>query len=95
MKRKVMFLIYSLCGGGAERVLVETVNHLDPEKYDITLQALFHDDTRARLLAPHVHYRTAFRIRSAPLQKLVSGVVQYLLPPKWVYQWFLKGDYDV
>ena len=83
MKRKVMFLIYSLCGGGAERVLVETVNHLDPEKYDITLQALFHDDTRARLLAPHVHYRTAFRIRSAPL------------PPKWVYQWFLKGDYDV
>ena len=23
-KRKVMFLIYSLCGGGAERVLVET-----------------------------------------------------------------------
>lgn len=95
MKRKVMFLIYSLCGGGAERVLVETVNHLDPEKYDITLQALFHDDTRARLLAPHVHYRTAFRIRSAPLQKLVSGVVQYLLPPKWGYQWFLKGDYDV
>ena len=95
MKRKVMFLIYSLCGGGAERVLVETVNHLDPEKYDITLQALFHDDTRAKLLAPHVHYRTAFRIRSAPLQKLVSGVVQYLLPPKWVYQWFLKGDYDV
>ena len=50
-KRKVLFLIYSLCGGGAERVLVETVNNLDPEKYDITLQALFHDDTRAKLNA--------------------------------------------
>lgn len=94
-KRKVLFLIYSLCGGGAERVLVETVNSLAPEKYDITLQALFHDDTRAKLLAPHVHYRTAFRFRSAWVQKLVSGVVQYLLPPKWVYQWFFKGDHDV
>lgn len=95
MKRNVMFLIYSLCGGGAERVLVETVNHLNPEKYDITLKALFHDDTRAKLLAPHVKYQPVFNIRSPLLQKLVSGVVQYLLPQKLSYQWFFKGDYDV
>lgn len=95
MKRKVLFLIYSLCGGGAERVLVETVNHLDPEKYDVTLRALFHDDTRAQLLAPHVHYQPVFRIRQPLLHKLVSGAVQYLMPPKWFCQKFLKGDYDV
>ena len=46
-KRKVMFLIYSLCGGGAERVLVETVNRLPKDRYDVTLMTLFHDDTRA------------------------------------------------
>ena len=44
-KRKVMFLIYSLCGGGAERVLVETVNRLPKDRYDVTLMTLFHDDT--------------------------------------------------
>ena len=38
-KRKVMFLIYSLCGGGAERVLVETVNRLPKDRYDVTLKA--------------------------------------------------------
>lgn len=47
-KRKVMFLIYSLCGGGAERVLVETVNRLPKDRYDVTLMTLFHDDTRRR-----------------------------------------------
>lgn len=95
MKRKVMFLIYSLCGGGAERVLVETVNHLNPEKYDITLKALFHDNTRARLLAPHVNYQPIFRIHSPLLHKVVSGIIQYLVPPRWFYEHFLKGDYDV
>lgn len=39
-KRKVMFLIYSLCGGGAERVLVETVNRLPKDRYDVTLMTL-------------------------------------------------------
>ena len=36
-----MFLIYSLGSGGAERVLLDTVNHLNQEKYEITLQTLF------------------------------------------------------
>ena len=49
-KRKVMFLIYSLCGGGAERVLVETVNRLPKDRYDVTLMTLFHDDTRAGMM---------------------------------------------
>lgn len=35
-----MFLIYSLCGGGAERVLVETVNRLPKDRYDVTLMTL-------------------------------------------------------
>lgn len=95
MKRKVMFLIYSLCGGGAEKVLVDTVNHLDSEKYDITLQALFHDDTYAKLLLPQVRYRTVFRIKFHGLQKIISGIMQYMIPLKWVYQWFIKDDYDV
>ena len=60
-KRKVMFLIYSLCGGGAERVLVETVNRLPKDRYDVTLMTLFHDDTRAGMLSPEVHYRPALR----------------------------------
>ena len=64
-KRKVMFLIYSLCGGGAERVLVETVNRLPKDRYDVTLMTLFHDDTRAGMLSPEVHYRPRCPVASA------------------------------
>ena len=69
-KRKVMFLIYSLCGGGAERVLVETVNRLPKDRYDVTLMTLFHDDTRAGMLSPEVHYRPALRVKNDSLLPL-------------------------
>ena len=35
--KKVLFLINTLGGGGAERVLVNLVNHMDPARYDITV----------------------------------------------------------
>lgn len=94
-KRKVMFLIYSLCGGGAERVLVETVNHLPKDRYDVTLMTLFRDDTRAGMLSPEVHYRPALRVKNGRVQKILSGIMQYIIPPKWLYRWFFRSDADV
>lgn len=94
-KRKVMFLIYSLCGGGAERVLVETVNRLPKDRYDVTLMTLFHDDTRAGMLSPEVHYRPALRVKNGRAQKILSGIMQYIIPAKWLYRWFFKSDADV
>lgn len=94
-KRKVMFLIYSLCGGGAERVLVETVNRLPKDRYDVTLMTLFHDDTRAGMLSPEVHYRPALRVKNGRTQKILSGIMQYIIPPKWLYRWFFRSDADV
>lgn len=94
-KRKVMFLIYSLCGGGAERVLVETVNRLPKDRYDVTLMTLFHDDTRAGMLSPEVHYCPALRVKNSRAQKILSGIMQYIIPPKWLYRWFFKSDADV
>jgi len=37
MKKKIMFEIGSLSGGGAERVMVNLINHLDKKRYDILL----------------------------------------------------------
>lgn len=93
--KKVMFLIYSLGGGGAERVLTDTVNYLDKEKYDVTLCALFHDETWANFLGDDVHYKPALRIQNRILKKIISGGIQYLLPPSFVYRHLFQGDYDV
>ena len=39
--KKILFFIPNLMHGGAEKVLVNLVNNLDKEKYDITVQTLF------------------------------------------------------
>ena len=41
MKKRVMFMVESMMVGGAERVLINLVNSLDPNKYDITVIAVF------------------------------------------------------
>ena len=38
---KILFLIHDLGQGGAEKVLVNLVNNMDHEKFDITVIALF------------------------------------------------------
>ena len=39
--KKVLFLIHDLGQGGAEKVLVNLVNNLDKEKFDVTVMSLF------------------------------------------------------
>lgn len=95
-KKRVIFLIYSLCGNGAQRVLIDTANMLsEDEKLDITVRALFHDADGALRLSAAVHYRAAFRFKRAAAHKLASGFVQYVLPPRVVYRWLCCGGYDI
>lgn len=58
MKSKIIFLIPNLKHGGAEHVLVNLVNNLDAEKYDITIQTLFDVGIYKKQLKPHIHYRS-------------------------------------
>lgn len=39
--KKLLFLIHDLGPGGAEKVLVNLVNNMNPEKFDITILGLF------------------------------------------------------
>ena len=38
---KILFFIPNLAHGGAERVLVNLVNHMDYSRFDITVQTMF------------------------------------------------------
>lgn len=60
MRKKVLFLIPNLKHGGAEKVLVNLVNNLDREKYDVTVQTLFDVGVHKKSLLPHVKYRAVF-----------------------------------
>ena len=72
---KILFLIHDLGQGGAEKVLVNLVNNLDRNKFDITVMSLFGGGVNEQFLKKDVRYLTAFK-RSIPgkskLMKLLT-----------------------
>ena len=58
---KVLFLIPNLGSGGAEKVLVNLVNHMDPNAFDITVMALYNEGVNKTKLAEHIRYRYCFK----------------------------------
>lgn len=59
MAIKTLFFIETLRGGGAEKVLCDLVNAMDPEKFEITVQTLWKADA-ARFLKPWIRYRYCY-----------------------------------
>lgn len=88
---KLLFLTHSLGGGGAERVLVNLVNHMDRSRFDITVRTLFTDGVNRKMLDKGIRYECCHA-------KMVKGItyVYKLLPPRFLYRKFVgDGDYDI
>ncbi len=88
---KILFLINTLGGGGAEKVLVNLVNNMDLSKFDITVETMFSDGVNAELLKPEIKYisKKAFCPRGiAYIYRFISS--------KFLYKYFI-GDkkYDI
>jgi len=93
-KKRVLFLITTLSGGGAEKILTDYVNTMNPSKYDVTVQT-FHDIGIYReRLADHVHYRTIVRNPESLAGKVKSRLLWMLLPPAYVYHKYVEDGYD-
>lgn len=93
-KTKLLFLMNTLNGGGAEKVLVDLVNHLDPERYDITVQTVIDSGIYRSQLQSHIRYKTIY-----PGNKLFSYFFSKFLcarlNAKRFYEKYIKDDYDV
>lgn len=89
-KKKILFLIHDLGQGGAEKVLVNLVNHMDHEKFDITVIALFGGGVNEQFLRKEIKYRSIFR-------KMIPGNSQWmkLLSPRRLHKLFIKDNYDI
>lgn len=93
--KKILFLINSLDGGGAERVLVELVNNLDCTKYEVVVQTIQQGGKFEKLLRSDVCRKSIAKTGSLHINKIISYFVQFILPPKMVYRIFVKDNYDV
>jgi glycosyltransferase involved in cell wall biosynthesis len=88
--KKVLFLIPNLMHGGAEKVLVNLVNNMDKDKYDITVQTLFDCGENKKYLKEHIKYKYVFR-------RQFRGNTYFLklFSPGFLYKRIIKDRYDI
>lgn len=87
---KILFMIPNLGHGGAEKVLVNLVNHMDKNQFDVTIMTLYDEGINKNFLSKDVKYKTCFT-------KSFKGVSQFLKlsTPEKLYHKFIKDDYDI
>ncbi|WP_426350923.1 glycosyltransferase [Alloiococcus sp. CFN-8] len=88
--KKVLFLIHDLGQGGAEKVLVNLVNNMDTDKFDITVMTLFDVGVNRKFLNNRIKYRTVFG-------KMLPGNshMMKLRSPRYLHKTFIKERYDI
>lgn len=89
-KKKILFLIHDLGHGGAEKVLVNLVNNMDPEQFEIHVTALFGGGVNEQFLAPQVRYRAVYS-RTFP----GNSHLMKLLTPRQLHRMYVKEHYDI
>ena len=73
--KKVLFLIHTLQVGGAERVLVDLVNSLPKNKFDITVMTVVDMGALRSQLKKHIKYDSIFKFEK--LKKFSGGDKKY------------------
>ena len=91
---KILFLIDTLSGGGAEKVLRTLVNNMDQSKFQITIQTLDEADP-GEFLVPGIRYRAINRCRTPLGRKQFSYWVRLCAQLKWLYPLYIRDDYDI
>ena len=87
---KILFLIHDLHHGGAEKVLVNLVNHMDHKKFNITILALFGGGVNEQFLSPEVrllHGHSHAIPGNSHIMKLLS--------PQQLFRRYIKEKYDI
>lgn len=89
-KPSILFVHPDLRGGGAEKVLVNLLNSMDADKYEIHLLTYFKEGVNRKDLSPAIKQRYIFK-------KVFRGwsVLQKLFSPRQLYKLFIREQYDV
>lgn len=88
--KKILFFIDTLGHGGAEKVMVNLVNNLDKDKYDITVMTIFDGGVNKKYLDKSIRYKYIFK-------KVFMGNVTLFkcFTPEFLYRHIIKDKYDV
>ena len=87
---KILFFIHDLMHGGAEKVLVNLVNNMDYNQFDITVMTLFNEGVHIKNLNKNIKYKYCFNKAFKGNSKILA-----MIPAKWLYKKLIKDDYDI
>lgn len=94
VKKKLLFTIINMNRGGGQRVLVNLVNSLDLQKYDITVLAINGDGDLHRELKDGIHYKAIVRCKHKFIHSLHSFVIRRVVSPKIIASHYIDNDFD-
>jgi len=100
MKKRIIFVIESLSGGGAEKVLSVIVKYFNYEKYEVTICPIVDTGVYCEEIKKCVtHYSPIISYRGNFISQFWNRIkyklIYSILPLKWVYKWFLPHNNDV
>lgn len=101
MKKKILFLMETLGGGGAEKVLVNIINSLDANQYDITLLLLKREGIYLSHIPSYVTLKyllgpepTGF-IRRGVIYSIKKRWFNAILAKPWLANVMISESYDI
>lgn len=94
MKKKILFIIWSYTyGGGAEALLTTIANHLNPEKYDVSIIEYEHAEIKTEPVNSNIHVLPYIQAVETP--EGYSKTYQLYHTPEVLINRYIKGDYDL
>lgn len=88
--KRILFLIHDLGHGGAEKVLVNLVNHLDRRRFDVTVVSLFGGGVNEKNLNSSVRYKTIY-----PFLIPANSKWMKLFSPEYLHNRYIRERYDI
>ena len=96
--KKLMFMINSLYGGGAEKVLQTLLKNIDYKKYDVTLYSMHREELDFTKYPSQIHYKVVFDEHKGIFSKFfskVKGKIFIKCSSRLFYSLFIREKYDV
>lgn len=98
--KKILFVLESLSGGGAEKVLSTIVENLNREKYDITVYSIVKTGVYVKDIEKYCNLKYAlndYKYYSTFGKLLYKFKIKliYNLNINFVYRWLIKEKYDI
>lgn len=87
---KILFLIHDLGHGGAEKVLVNLVNHLDKTIFSVSVIALFGGGVNEQFLDADIRFKVVF-----PKNFRGNVHIMKLFTPEQLHKYCVKDIYDI